>query len=93
MNGEKHRNKKTQQKMKKTIGNGLILFGIADAVYLYGAGLTGKMVIFSVPFLELLALFIVANFVAVMLLSSHAEPLPVRRADITHWQRRVTFLR
>lgn len=79
--------------MKKTIGNSLILFGIADAVYLYGAGLTAKIVIFSVPFLELVAAFVVANFLAVILLSDHANETRPRRVILGTLHDRVKFIR
>lgn len=78
--------------MKQKIGNGLIIFSIVDALYMYSAALTGRLGFFSNMFFELVAIFIVCNFFAVMLLSSESRKTRTSQFP-ARLQNRVRFIR
>ncbi len=78
--------------MKQKIGNSLIIFSIAVALYMYSAALTGRISFFSRPFFELVAIFIVCNFFAVMLLTAGAVKGKTSRFP-ARLQNRVRFIR
>lgn len=78
--------------MKQKIGNGLIIFSIAVALYMYSAALTGRISFFSRPFFELVAIFIVCNFFAILLLTADAAKARASRFP-ARLQNRVRFIR
>ncbi len=78
--------------MKQKIGNSLIVFSILDALYMYSAALTGRLTFFSNAFFELVALFVVCNFCAILLI---AETRKIEKASQfpARLQNRVRFIR
>lgn len=78
--------------MKQKIGNGLIIFSIAEALYMYSAALTGRISFFSSEFFQLVALFVVCNFCAIMLITASSSKTKVSRFP-ARLQNRVRFIR
>jgi len=59
---------KNYNTMKTKIGYSLLVLGIADAIYMYINGLLQKLDIFSPQFFLLIAIFMLVNFAAILVL-------------------------